>query len=131
MKGLSPQFPLRYDDQFGFYKLNVTYKDMIRQNLKNLLLTNQGERVMDINFGVGLRTYFFEPMTSATYGKISEQINAQVKKYMPFVAVNHVDFRGGDDINGTANILGVTVRYTIVPLQDTDRIDILESATGI
>jgi len=131
MKGLSPKFPLRYSNEFGFYDLNLTYKEMIHQNLKNLLLTNQGERVMDIEFGVGLRSYFFEPMTAATYGEISERVSAQVKKYMPFVSVDHLDFKGGDDLSGTANILGVTVRYTIIPLQDTDRITILESVTGI
>jgi len=131
MKGLSPKFPLRYDDQFGFYNLNITYKEMIKQNLKNLLLTNQGERVMDIHFGIGLRSYFFEPMTGATYGEISEKINAQVKKYMPFVTVNHVDFHSGDDMRGNPNVLGVSVRYTIIPLQDTDRVDILESESGI
>tara|TARA_Y100000310_G_C20361340_1_gene659114 strand:+ start:186 stop:581 length:396 start_codon:yes stop_codon:yes gene_type:complete len=131
MKGLSPKFPLRYDNQFGFYKLNVTYKDMIRQNITNLLLTNQGERVMDINFGIGLRSYFFEPMTSSTYGKISERIHAQIKKYMPFVIVNHVDFHSGESQGGSGNVLGVSVRYTITPLQDTDRVTILESATGV
>ena len=131
MKGLSPKFPLRYDNQFGFYSLNVTYKDMIRQNMTNLLLTNPGERVMDINFGVGLRSYFFEPMTAGTYGEISDRVQSQVTKYMPFVAINHVDFHGGDDLDGSANLLGVTVRYTIIPLQDTDRVTIRDSDKGI
>tara|TARA_Y100000034_G_scaffold136566_1_gene213873 strand:+ start:1731 stop:2126 length:396 start_codon:yes stop_codon:yes gene_type:complete len=131
MKGLSPKFPLRYDNEFGFYSLNVTYKDMIRQNMTNLLLTNPGERVMDIDFGVGLRSYFFEPMTGGTYGEISDRVHSQVTKYMPFVAINHVDFHGGDDLDGTANLLGVTVRYTIIPLQDTDRVTIRDSIKGI
>jgi phage baseplate assembly protein W len=131
MKGLSPKFPLRYDNQFGFYSLNVTYKDMVRQNIKNLLLTNQGERVMDINFGVGIRSYFFEPMTSAVYGRIAESVHAQVAKYMPFVTVNGVDFHSGEELSGTGNVLGVSIRYTIDPIQETDRITIRESATGI
>jgi phage baseplate assembly protein W len=131
MKGLSPKFPLRHDNEFGFYTLNITYKSMIRQNLTNLLLTNQGERVMDINFGVGLRSYFFEPLTAATYGQISEKIHSQVKKYMPFVAVNHVDFHSGDEGGLDTNILAITVRYTIIPLQDTDGITIRESVQGI
>jgi|TARA_Y100000296_G_C4957686_1_gene149391 phage baseplate assembly protein W len=131
MKGLSPKFPLRYNNQFGFYDLNVTYKDMVRQNLKNLLLTNQGERVMDINFGVGIRSYFFEPMTSTVYGRIADNVHGQVAKYMPFVTINHIDFQGGEDLKGTGNVLGVLIRYTIDPLQETDRITIRESAAGI
>ena len=86
---------------------------------------------MDINFGVGLRSYFFEPMTAGTYGEISDRVQSQVTKYMPFVAINHVDFHGGDDLDGSANLLGVTVRYTIIPLQDTDRVTIRDSVKGI
>ena len=52
MKGFSPKFPLEKGNSVGAYILNTTFKDMIKQNFKNLLLTNQGERVMDIKFNI-------------------------------------------------------------------------------
>ena len=128
MNGLSPKFPLRFDYATGPYTLNKTYKEMIRQNLKNLVLTNPGERVMDVNFGAGLRTYFFEPMTSTTYSQIAADINQQVKKYLPFVGIDNISFSGGEDIDGTANVLGVEIAYTITPLQDDDSLVIQSSA---
>ena len=64
MQGYSPKLPLAYDStQDGNYALNKTLIDTIRQNLKMLLLTNPGERIMMPNFGVGIRTYLFSEDT--------------------------------------------------------------------
>tara|TARA_R110002020_G_scaffold411804_1_gene621417 strand:- start:188 stop:583 length:396 start_codon:yes stop_codon:yes gene_type:complete len=128
MNGLSPKFPLRLDYAGGAYALNKTYRDMVKQNLKNLLLTNPGERIMDMSFGAGLRTYFFEPMIANTYPQIAADIEEQVKKYMPFIQVDSIDFTAGDESAGTSNVLGVAVAYTILPLQEEDEIKIQESA---
>jgi phage baseplate assembly protein W len=128
MKGLSPKFPLEKGYLVGTYQLNTTFKDMIRQNFKNLLLTNQGERVMDINFGVGLRSYLFEPKTAGTMGNIAEKVHTQTKKYMPFIAINSVNFAGSE---GDSNILGVQIDYTITPLQETDQVSIDSSVQAI
>ena len=38
MNGLSPKFPLRFDYAGGAYALNKTYREMVKQNLKNLIL---------------------------------------------------------------------------------------------
>ena len=59
MRGLSPKLPLTRNSETG-YSLNKTYRDMVKQNIKMLLLTAPGERIMDSNFGVGLKTYLFE-----------------------------------------------------------------------
>ena len=58
--GLSPKLPLQLDSMMGSYALNKTDKGVIKQNFKNLLLTNPGERIMDVRFGVGLSRFLFE-----------------------------------------------------------------------
>ena len=128
MKGLSPKFPLEKGNLVGAYKLNTTFKDMVRQNFKNLLLTNRGERVMDINFGVGIRSYLFEPKTASTMGDIAKRIQKQTKKYLPFIAINSIDFAGSD---GDSNILGIQVTYTITPLQARDQLSIDSKIAGL
>ena len=60
MIGYSPKFPLQLDNYVGAYSLTQTVEEVIRQNLMNLILTAPGERIMDINFGVGMRHYLFE-----------------------------------------------------------------------
>jgi phage baseplate assembly protein W len=120
MKGFSPKFPLEKGNLVGTYMLNTTFKDMIKQNLKNLLLTNQGERVMDVKFGVGLRSYFFEPKIPATMGNIAQKIQKQTQKYMPFIRVSNIDFSGTEN----ENLLGIQITYEIPALQETDLISI-------
>ena len=65
MYGISPKLPLIVNDLDGHYGLNKTIRQAIKQNFKNLILTSPGERVMDIQFGVGLRNYFFENFTDS------------------------------------------------------------------
>ena len=53
-QGISPKIPLVYDKIDGPYRLNKDILSMIRQNFKNLVMTNPGERIMEPDFGVGL-----------------------------------------------------------------------------
>ena len=55
----TPQLPLSRGDSFDYeYIRDVT--QLVKQNLKNILLTIPGERAMDPDFGVGVSTYLFE-----------------------------------------------------------------------
>jgi len=128
MSGLSPKFPLAIDNSQGTYVNNMTLKEVIKQNFKNLLLTGPGERLMDNNFGVGLRRYFFEPMTSTTYSDIDERINLQAKRYMPFINVDRVDFN--DQVTNN-NLLGLSISYSIIPLREIDVLTIQESTLNL
>ena len=128
MRGFSPKFPLQRSNKGGVYTVNTTFKDTIQQNFKNLVLTNNGERVMDVNFGVGIRSYFFEPKTSTILADISDKISFQVKKYMPFITINSIEFTGGDD---DSNLIGVAITYTIVPLEQKNQLTISSDGEGI
>jgi len=128
MNGLSPKFPLVIDGLQGTYVNNTTLKDLVKQNFKNLLLTGPGERIMDINFGVGLRRYFFEPMTSMTYSDISERIGNQVSRYMSWIQINNVNFSNQETND---NLLAITITYSISPLREIDVLTIQQSTLDI
>ena len=120
MKGISPKFPLMFDNTFGCYALNQTYAEVVQQNLKNLILTSPGERVMDINFGVGLRHYFFEPMTNSITYDITTALKEQVDTYMPFVTISTVNYNTDETIAAAnPNLLSVSVAYIIAPLNES------------
>ena len=91
MAGLSPKLPLSRNTADGF-TLNKTYQETIRQNFKNLLLTAPGERVMDPNFGVGIRNYLFENQDDSVYEQIEERTRKQVSVYMPFLTIGEILF---------------------------------------
>ena len=122
--GLSVKFPLALDPNTGFYELNQTYSEMITQNLKNLILINPGERIMDPFFGVGVRTFLFQPNTNSTYRKIRERIHAQVERYMSFVRVNSVAFNNKDNPDVDHAFMAISIDFTILPLQSNRNLQI-------
>ena len=124
MAGISAKLPLHIDSING-YGLNQTYKELVNQNFKMLILTAPGERMMDPLFGVGLRNYLFELDSPFTRSSIVEKINIQVERYMPFVKIVDISFKSPDDDDRLdTNFLGITIKYIIVPLQQSDLLDI-------
>ena len=120
MKGYSPKLPLVLDPIDGPYRLTRTIKEVVAQNLKMLVLTSPGERVMEPNFGVGLYNFLFELNTQHTQESISEKIRQQVKRYMPFIGAMKVHFGEPDDLEMDRNSLVVILSYAIPSLAETD-----------
>ena len=116
MAGLAPELPIRRDEVDG-YRLIKSFKDLAQQNLKMLVLTAPGERIMDPEFGVGLRNYFFEQKTPSTYSEIESRIRNQVAAYLPYIKILNVHFREPKDIENAHNVLSVKVEYFVAPLQ--------------
>jgi len=118
MAGLSPKLPLARDVTDGFYMLNKTHPDVVKQNLKNLILTSPGERVMEPDFGVGLRQFLFEQDVTAVQGDIVTRIREQVDFYLPFVEIQDVSFEtfSAENVDFDPHQLSITVQYRIIPL---------------
>ena len=125
MAAISPKLPLTTDGEYGVYKMNKTYLEVVKQNFKHLLLTIPGERMMDPNFGVGLLKYLFEPDTRTIRGGIVDDIDRQTEIYMPFIEVIDVSFTGYEDNpNAEPGILAMKIRYKITPLSVADFLEI-------
>ena len=124
MSGLSPQLPLFIDTENG-YALNQTYRQIINQNLKMLVLTAPGERMMDPDFGIGLRNFLFEQNAEVTYQRIADKIYEQVTRYMPFIEIENINFVSPEQDEALdKNFVGITLRYKIIPLGSSDLLDI-------
>ena len=126
MAGLSIKLPIALDEEDGF-KLNKTFKEMVQQNLKNLVLTAPGERIMDINFGVGLRHYLFELNNGLTFSTIESKIYEQTAKYMPYIEIREIEFKNSDTNEGMdQNTLSMNILYKIIPLNIEEILSIVE-----
>lgn len=125
MKAIGPKLPLFRDDRFGNYGLITSYVDEVKQNFKNLLLTAPGERMMNPDFGVGLRSFLFEPRES-TISKIRQRLQGQVSKYMPFVRINKVQFNHNIDpkLVDDSKILSILIEYEVPSLDLTTSLSI-------
>jgi phage baseplate assembly protein W len=89
-EGISVSLPLRVDPIDGLYGLNKNIKDLAEQNLKMVILTSPGERMMIPEFGVGIRKYLFEQNVGGTLETIKNNISAQVSKYLPYITLKEL-----------------------------------------
>ena len=116
MSNISPVLPLQTDPTNGFLN-NHTEISAIIQDLKMLLLTAPGERVMDPNFGVGMRNFIFEQNEPSTYSRIKAKILNQTQEYLPFIDMEEIKFDSENENSRVKpNTLLVTLRFTISPL---------------
>lgn len=99
--GYSAKLPLQVTDVDGPYSLNKDLPSVVKQNIKMLLFTSPGERVMDANFGVGLRSYLFENMSQLTFDLVRERTLEQLRAYLPFVKVITLDIFSTDESPNT------------------------------
>jgi phage baseplate assembly protein W len=131
VSGISPKLPLYIDPVDGI-ALNKTLKQMTRQNLKMIILTSPGERIMHPKFGVGLRRYLFMNNTQRTLSDISRRISRQVKTYLPSVSIVSIKFfsENGDEIRGSfegsssSNYVRISLSYVIPAAFVSDTLDI-------
>ena len=121
--GLSPKLPLVKDPQDG-YALNKSYVEMIQQNLKMLVLTAPGERIMEPSFGVGLRNYLFRNNIEQAKNEISSIIRNQVETYMPFVEVVRVELQSRTTSGHSENGILLNIDFRIVPIDFISSIEI-------
>ncbi len=123
--GLTPQLPLTIDKVFGPYTLITDYVTLAKQHFKMLLLTNPGEKMMNPDFGVGIRRFLFELNTPGTYAAITDRINSQTQRYMKYIQINKIDFTVPENNPDLfPNSLSLAVQFTIVPLQTTTMLEI-------
>ena len=110
MSSLAVALPLAPDSGDGFVMIK-SLRRMIKQNLKMLLLTMPGERVMNPEFGAGLQRYMFEDFGNTNFfAEIDFTIRDQTHKYLPHVKINNVSF---DQTSIDTNTLGITINYSI------------------
>ena len=89
-QGLGLSIPLSIDSYDGPFALIKTQKDLVRQNVKMVVLTSPGERIGFPDFGVGLRSYLFENANEATTNALKTRIQQQIQKYLPYVNLTDV-----------------------------------------
>ena len=131
MSGISPKLPL-YTDPVDGIALNKTLKQMTRQNLKMIILTSPGERIMHPKFGVGLRRYLFMNNTQSTLSDISRKIEQQVRTYLPTVRIRSIKFlsENGEEIrssfesSSSSNYVKLVIDYEIPSAFVSDTLDI-------
>jgi len=122
MIGYSPKFPLQLDFHVGAYSLNTTLLEVAKQNFMNVLLTSPGERLMDPEFGVGLRRYLFEPNTPGLHTSIATQIQKQTNKYAPYIQLGSILFNQSELLGGHEDqVLDIVLSFSVPTVNNEEQ----------
>jgi|TARA_R110000803_G_scaffold37393_4_gene80582 phage baseplate assembly protein W len=101
---------------------NPTYttREVIKTNLINWLLTNQGERVFRPNFGANLRALLWEGINEGTNLALENTIQDNIASNFPTIEVKNIQFNNQNDRN-TINFI---LDYEIHNIGQTDQVNI-------
>jgi phage baseplate assembly protein W len=89
-EGINLVLPIRYDSSDGPYKTTKSLKDAVKQNLKTLFKCGPGERMMDLNFGIGIQRFLFETYSDSVAQELRSVIKVQVNRYLPFIGIQDI-----------------------------------------
>ena len=125
--GVSVKLPLQLDANDGPFLLNKTAVDAVKQNFKMLILTEEGEKIMDPKFGVGIKSYLFENFSYETTNTIRRKIIEKTSLYLPFIKINDINFNDLETSPNEAidaNELIISINYEIEPLKLLDNLQL-------
>ncbi|MDC3266477.1 GPW/gp25 family protein [bacterium] len=119
----------RYSDisiAFGLNPFNedvvrVVNIDAIKRSVKNLVLTDKYERLLDPDIGGNVRRTLFEPMTPLTEGVLQDYIIEVIENYEPRCLLESVDVQANYDTNSYS----VTIRFRANASENVQTLDFL------
>jgi len=113
--------PLQLGNGSNIYKMHYKLEDQIRDNLRNLILTNKGERLGRQDFGANLLELVFELGSDQADQQAMIRIRNSVGKYLPFV--NLVGFATDIDHFDNKEVakINLFITYTIPRISTKQR----------
>ena len=115
--------PIRRDDGLdGFFAATSTTIEAVKNNIRNLLSTNEGERFFQPNLGIGMRKLLFEQITNENLLSIQDAILDKFEFWLPFVEVRDIEVFSRDNTTDVGtNEIRVKILFNIK--QDPNTLD--------
>ena len=111
-------FPLEITADNVGYRL-ADLQETVRFNIKNIMLTNPGERIMLPNFGVGVKQALFERSSYDLLTLLQERILDQLDLYASYITVLELTINPIDELS-----LNIKLKYEIDFAEIVDTFDI-------
>lgn len=91
--------------------------EAVKQSIKNLVLTDPGERLMQPFIGGGIRALLFENITPAVLNLIENQVKSTINTYEPRAEVINVTASSKYDDNTVNVVVNFYIRNTNEPIK--------------
>ena len=112
----------RGSDNDGFFATTSTTIEAVKNNIRNLLQTNEGERFFQPNLGLNLRWLLFEHITNENLIGVQDAILDKIEFWLPFVEVRDIQVLSRDNTTDIgANEIRVKILFNIK--QDPNTLD--------
>ena len=94
----------------GFFTTTKTTIDAVKEDIKMLLLTQQGERLFQPLLGMNIRRFLFEQITENTVIEIENDIVSTFSRWLPFVQLNDIKI---DITEQDKNKIKIDIKFNI------------------
>jgi phage baseplate assembly protein W len=82
----------------GYFDQAFTSYEQAKSNLRNLLATKKGERIMQPEFGTGLHSLLFEQLDTNLEEDLQNVITQTVSFWLPYINIEEIDVRMTDEM---------------------------------
>lgn len=114
--------PLQLGQAESIFTMTYALADQVNDNLRNLLLTNWGERLALYDFGANLRPLMSEFTTQDDFdAQAVNRISAAVTKWMPYITLEDFLSQVNRNDNKNTAVIDVTVTYSVPALNVSKR----------
>ena len=103
----------------GYFASTTTTIEAVKNNIRNLVRTNTGERLMQPNLGLNLRNYMFEQFTDETILGVQNDIVDTFKVWLPFVEIRDIQVSMDKNDSIGKNKMGINIVFNITKDPDT------------
>lgn len=109
--------PLRLGTKEGIFEMSYALSEQVGDNLRNLLLTNTGDRLGLFDFGANLRPLMSEFTSQENFDvEAVTRIKAAVSRWMPYIELDSFLSEVNRNDNKNTAVINVTITYNVPAL---------------
>ena len=102
------------DGSEGWFASTTTTIEAVKNNIRNLLSTHEGERYLQPTIGLNLRKFLFEQFTDELRLQIENDILDTLEFWLPFIQVKNLEIEMSSASDSTGkNTLMINVLFNI------------------
>ena len=97
----------------NLFELSYSTEEQAISNLKNLILTRPGERILQPLFGTELQNALFEQNDDILKERIQISISEAVEFWLPYIGINELIIQTVVAVDGTREEHGITISMKV------------------
>ena len=97
-----------------FFETTTSVEEVIKDNLRNLIQTNHGERLGRYYFGANLKPLAIEYTSDQNFdGEAMARINTAVRDYMPYINLEGYNSKATRAVNQSVTQVEIIIQFSV------------------